>query len=583
MSHDDLDESLRLLSIGWDEKHKERANSILRKEDYTKESWEEFFTEYFNEKPFTDDLRTYLGYPVLSWLPEVYLNLQLALIGPLESNIESIISEHPGDDLGPALEVGCNLRQTLFNSHRFLNQMLNVGVIDESAKRRIYNFYRQHIETYPTLWKKTITFDTETQRYVPTIRAQIYMNLGDALPLSTTHKDEISKTIDLTESYLEIWNNHSILVIDNNGLDTNQLTVINTYLENVPATLHNLRYITVNSLLGNSGIHSQQLKQSAGVNIFETPVGALSENAFPDDVEPRVADAFSIALAHEVNHVVSAYTIDNNDNQALAARKQDLIEAAGNISMNYLRSEITDRDPDFFVTSPQEFFASISNQWFTDSEHTLQLALARWEKDYQQPINQFLFFAEIYAQEGTEVPFYTIDEEATLTRTMVPVQRDSNNHINELSVGENTYRFNLDGDGNVVEIIENPGRTHNLICYTAAAGPKVVISDIFYDGLVPVVQSDEYVEVSNKGKTPADLSDWRINAGDPKENFKFPAGTVLEPGESYLVYTNEVHPETGGFSFGSGRALWRDKGDTGTLYNAEDEQVSQYKYGDNVS
>jgi len=446
--HDDLYESLQTLSAGWVQEHVDQANQILSRTIYTAADWEEFFTEYFNANSFTDDLRNYLVYPVFWWFSgEAHLNLQLGLIGPMESNIEAIVSEHHSD-LGGALNADPDLRQTMFNSHRFLNDMLKVGVIDDSAKTQIYDFCTQHIDAYPQLWKRSVTLDVETQPYVATVRAQLYMNLGDALPLTTNRKSEIAQTIDLTGSYLTVWTDHSVLVVDNNGLDKNQLGAIDTYLSKVPASLHNLRYISVNSLLGNEGDRYQWFANSAGVNIFDTPVGGVIENEFPGDVDPRCADAFSIVLAHEVNHMVDAF-FSNND-PTLANRKGDLIEAAGDFHMNYLRSMF---DDEYFTTYPQEFFASIANQWFADSAHTLELGLVRWENGYLEPINQFLFFAEVYSQGEDEVPFYTLDEQGTLTRTMVTTQRDGNGHIHGLMVDEEWYRFALDSDGNVVTVL----------------------------------------------------------------------------------------------------------------------------------
>ncbi|ETW91975.1 MAG: hypothetical protein ETSY1_45845, partial [Candidatus Entotheonella factor] len=48
---------------------------------------------------------------------------------------------------------------------------------------------------------------------------------------------------------------------------------------------------------------------------------------------------------------------------------------------------------------------------------------------------------------------------------------------------------------------------------------------------------------------------------------------------SIRVYTNEVHPETGGFSFGIGRAIWNNQGDEGQLFDQDGNVVSSYGYG----
>ena len=110
--------------------------------------------------------------------------------------------------------------------------------------------------------------------------------------------------------------------------------------------------------------------------------------------------------------------------------------------------------------------------------------------------------------------------------------------------------------------------------------PDVVITTISYRGSVPGRQSDEYVEIANQGRGTADLSDWLLNAGDRDQTFTFPPGTTLAPGAIVRVYTDEIHPETGGFSFESRRAIWNDDGDLGVLRDSRGSVVSSLAYGE---
>lgn len=109
------------------------------------------------------------------------------------------------------------------------------------------------------------------------------------------------------------------------------------------------------------------------------------------------------------------------------------------------------------------------------------------------------------------------------------------------------------------------------------APASVVISNIFYDGRVTRVESDEYAQITNQGGSAVNLAGWRLNAGDPGQNFNFP-NFDLQPGQSCRVYTNEIHPETCGFSFGSGQAIWNNGGDCGYLYDASGAEVSRRCY-----
>ncbi|MFC2017199.1 lamin tail domain-containing protein [Chloroflexota bacterium] len=108
---------------------------------------------------------------------------------------------------------------------------------------------------------------------------------------------------------------------------------------------------------------------------------------------------------------------------------------------------------------------------------------------------------------------------------------------------------------------------------------NVQITRIFYDGQVSRVESDEYVEITNLGTEPVDLTGWvlkDISEGYP--SFTFPS-YVLQPGKSARIYTNEIHPEYGGLSFGYGKAIWNNTDpDTAALYNAQGQEVSRKGY-----
>ena len=106
---------------------------------------------------------------------------------------------------------------------------------------------------------------------------------------------------------------------------------------------------------------------------------------------------------------------------------------------------------------------------------------------------------------------------------------------------------------------------------------QVVIQNIVYDGQVASVESDEYAVIANIGTTPINLGGWRLNAGADGQDFRFPAFD-LAPGQSIRVYTNEHHPDSGGFSFGSGKALWNNKGDCGLLFDASNNKVAEWCY-----
>ena len=130
-----------------------------------------------------------------------------------------------------------------------------------------------------------------------------------------------------------------------------------------------------------------------------------------------------------------------------------------------------------------------------------------------------------------------------------------------------------------VVVLVLAGRLITMGCEMTTSGNNIQITYIFYDGLVPRVESDEYVEITNLGDEPQDLANWElkdISEGYP--SFSFPY-YILEPEATIRVYTNEIHPQWGGFSFGYGKAIWNnEEPDIAALYNAKEQEVSRKSY-----
>ncbi len=110
-----------------------------------------------------------------------------------------------------------------------------------------------------------------------------------------------------------------------------------------------------------------------------------------------------------------------------------------------------------------------------------------------------------------------------------------------------------------------------------ASGP-VKILDIAFNGVGGSAEAGEYVEIENNGSTPINMDGWILRDVYGGEEFTW-QNFILKPGVKIRVYTNENHPETGGFSFGSNKAIWANKGDAAELIDAGGKVVSSFAYG----
>jgi len=106
------------------------------------------------------------------------------------------------------------------------------------------------------------------------------------------------------------------------------------------------------------------------------------------------------------------------------------------------------------------------------------------------------------------------------------------------------------------------------------------------------VEPDEYVEIKNVSNQPQDIRGWvltNITKGyvrfifppfNPRAESEYPEPMFLKPYQAVRVYTDEIHDESGGFSFNYGTGnYWNNEiPDTAVLFNAEGKEMSRKSY-----
>lgn len=105
---------------------------------------------------------------------------------------------------------------------------------------------------------------------------------------------------------------------------------------------------------------------------------------------------------------------------------------------------------------------------------------------------------------------------------------------------------------------------------------NVVITDIFYDGVVSSQEPDEYVEIRNDDNIAIQLQNWTLR-DEANHVYIFPSH-LMQPGQVCRVYTNEYHPSYCGFSYDSGSAIWNNSGDCADLRDSGGGTVDTYCY-----
>lgn len=695
----DLTNDLRDLSSGWVQSSVDRANQVFFGAEHTESDWAGFFRDYFRANPFTDDLRNYLRYPVFYWgSPNTQVILQRALNTALFEICDASLATNR-KDLGTKLLEQRNLRETLFNSLWFFAVLPSIGKLPADLQSANSIRFRDVVQDYPEFFSASYQLNPSKDSFIGFLKAQVQIILAESVPLTPDRKNEVAQALSLSGGKLDIWNETSVLLVDNGGLDNSQLELLRKIFNAVPQGLHNIRSMTVKdkftgrdyfgtilrkgadgtlnyrvsvspandikfafdmvngavidlsakipsdqwahiamtfdgafarvyvagkevasspavgrvrtnrsdplflcrdtnpqrgeyfkgymdevrvynralsaqeiseaaiarpvSSTGLVGYYrmedaaTSQLLDSSGqnnhgvirdgaaiqgrignalvcngissyvtvnsnqaqalqdaftldawiyhvgesreifasepmVNIFGTKIGISQENGFPSDVLPHFSDVFGLVAAHEISHVVDAFSVEGCPRTSSSctptpfrARKQSLLEQAGDNDLKYLRSMFGGQ---FFQNAPQEFFASISNQYFASTRRTLDLAIQRLNTGvaghvYSEPLNQFLFFADVYSRGTTSVPFYTMDSSGVFTVETAKATRELNGFLDSLELGDRRWTFAIGADGNSSSVVVGPAGVPVLVPQVGKGG--IVNAASFGPGVSP--------------------------------------------------------------------------------------------------
>ena len=156
------------------------------------------------------------------------------------------------------------------------------------------------------------------------------------------------------------------------------------------------------------------------------------------------------------------------------------------------------------------------------------------------------------------------------------IDAHANTYAHRIDAHADTYAHRIDSHATHTPIAPTPTPTTAPV---ASGAPDVQIACVFYDGVSSRAEPDEYVEIVNRGDGPQDLAGWTLgDISDGAPEFTFPSH-MLGPGARIRVYTDQVHPGWGGFTFGRSTAVWNNSdADTAGLFDGSGVLVSSRSY-----
>lgn len=112
----------------------------------------------------------------------------------------------------------------------------------------------------------------------------------------------------------------------------------------------------------------------------------------------------------------------------------------------------------FYLALPEELFPHLAKAWLNTADALSQAreSLGDEESDtrYYGPLNQFLFFADIYSQGGANVKVYELDKKNSdetsddvLKSRDAGIERDDYNRIKSITIENIKYQFEVDDEG----------------------------------------------------------------------------------------------------------------------------------------
>lgn len=334
--------------------------------------------------------------------------------------------------------------RSLFGKLKFLEELNKSNFLTASSKTYLGNSLTEILKRSPFFLPNNLKLDGEMYPFSASLRVQL---LFTAFAFSKSI-DNFSYIQTLNKSDAKrdnLWKKHQILVFDNSKYDETQLRFINSFLDSIPKRHQQPIILTCLECIFSQGplyffppyffvppiISLEEFSQGNHINVFNIPLGKSFDLPLPEEFPFEPVDVFTGVFTHEYTHHV-----ENNLSPELNEYKKLTRAVAGDKQQNYLRNM---QEDGYFTANPGEFFASLANSFFADSNKIFNYSLTKAVQGNYNQINQFNLIASAYS-ESKFVNFYKTDREGNFSHNKIPI-RKKGRIIQSLEVSKCKHSF----------------------------------------------------------------------------------------------------------------------------------------------
>lgn len=265
-----LTHSLKTLALGWSQPDASSAFRIFKQGDYDSKEYDEFFSGFFQQQAFTDDLKVYFDFLCFEWphkeanFKDIREKVNPGLAGALATSLLQMFEDY-GMQLAEQFELKPKMARSFFNQLVFLNRFSQgKKYIDADLQKK-----------YQDIWQQVPLVDAsinnDQYQWWPLIKQQLAINYLDA------NEDNVPS--ELLGHYegrrQQLLEKHGLLLLDNNQLLDNEVKQISQLVAKLPKQLLNIRFIHIqgqqsevasNNGLGKKKLNNRMLPKFTSVN-----------------------------------------------------------------------------------------------------------------------------------------------------------------------------------------------------------------------------------------------------------------------------------------------------------------------------